>query len=65
MSDWVPNMINWFIGAILLYIWNIIGMFLGLVGMWQIPLDAMISTVTSYKLPEMYKTYEDNMTVAM
>ncbi len=60
-----PNLINWFIGYILLYIWMISGYLVGIFGMWQIGLDGALGTIESFAMNGVGSTYKDSMTVAM
>ena len=47
-SNTIPNLINWFIGNIMINIWMTLGMLFGLIGDWQTPLDAIQSIPADY-----------------
>ena len=47
-GNWIPNLINWIIGYIVFYIWNIFASLFGFFGLWQVPLDAEIGIYESF-----------------
>ena len=59
---WFGNLINWFIGYILMYIWLLIGTFLGIFGSWQVGLDGVMGAVTSFKPEGLSDVYTKDMT---
>ena len=40
-GNWIGNLVNWFIGYIMIYIWTVLGQLFGLIGNWQFGLDAI------------------------
>ena len=40
-GNWIGNLVNWFIGYIMIYIWIVLGQLFGLIGNWQFGLDAV------------------------
>ena len=41
-GNWIPNLINWLIGAIMIQIWQALAvMFFNWIMMWQTPLDGI------------------------
>ena len=63
MSAWVGNLINWFVGIFLMYIWLILGNLFGLFGMWQIPHDNLLGIVNSLKMSEISKSQLSSMSI--
>ena len=59
---WFGNIINWYIGYILMAIWSYLGMFLGLFGSWQTGLDGVIGTVDSFKMEGISDVYTKDLT---
>ena len=59
---WVGNLINWYIGYILMGIWSSIGAFLGIFGSWQVGLDGVMSTFTSFKPEGVSDIYTKDLT---
>ena len=52
-DNWVGNLLNWFIGYVIAYIWIVIGSFLSLFGMWQLPADGIIGAFTQFAPTEL------------
>ena len=47
-GNWIPNLINWFIGYIMIGIWMPCGQLFGLIGDWQTGLDAIQAIPADY-----------------
>ena len=58
----VGNLISWFIGVIIMYLWTAIGMILGLIGGWQTGLDGVHSTMESFAFDDMSSKYTRGLT---
>ena len=59
---WVPNLINWFIGTIQMVIWVYIGAFLGIFGMWQMSLDAILAIPEAWGPGKIDSAYLNDLT---
>ena len=62
-GDWVGNLINWFIGYIIMGIWASIGYLLSIIGMWQMSADAIIGVVTDFKPADVGTSYTGSLTL--
>ena len=62
-GNWIPNLINWVIGSIIFYIWNIFIPLFGLFGMWQVVLDAEIGIYESFAPTDVSDIDMSNMPV--
>ena len=60
----VGNLINWFIGNILNYIYLVFGYLLGIIGMWQFGVDGVTGTYDSFKMADVGDGYMNEMTIA-
>ncbi len=63
MANFVGNLINWLIGYIMLYIWNIIGFLLGIIGQWQVGYDGMSAAVRDFKMSGVGGTFDGGMAI--
>ena len=61
-GNWLGNLINWIIGYIIIYIWQIFVPLLGLFGLWQMPLDAVIGVYTDFAPSDVTDIYTSDMT---
>ena len=62
-GKWIPNIINWFIGYLMMGIWAAIGYVLSIFGMWQVSADAILDVVTQMKPEDVGTTYEGDLTM--
>ena len=62
---WVGNLINMFIGTIMMYIWIFIGYFLSILGMWQVSADAITDVMTNMKPSDVGTTFTGSLTMGM
>ena len=60
-GNWIGNLINWIIGYIIMYIWQIFIPLLGLFGLWQMPLDAMLGVYESFAPSDVSDIYTSDM----
>ena len=60
-GNWLGNLINWIIGYIIIYIWQIFVPLLGLFGLWQMPLDAVIGVYTDFAPSDVTDIYTSDM----
>ena len=62
-GNWIPNLINWLIGYIILYIWYIILPFANLFMMWQLPLDGITAVYESFAPSDVSDGYTSSMAI--
>ena len=62
-GNWVPNLINWIIGFIIFYVWQLVGFIFAFFGMWQTPLDGMMDVYESYAPAQLGTGYASNMPI--
>ena len=60
-GNWFGNLFNWWVGSIIMGFWQWIGQILGIFGLWQTPLDAVIEFLPDWQPPEMGNTYQNSM----
>lgn len=63
MANFVGNLINWLIGYVMLYIWQIIGMLLGIIMQWQVGYDGMAAAVRDFKMSGVGSGFESGMAI--
>ena len=59
----VGNLINWWIGNILNYIYGVFGYLLGIIGMWQFGVDGVTGTYDAFKMADVGDGYMNEMTI--
>ena len=59
--DWFMNMINWWIGGMIMYFWNWIGQILSLFTMWDFGHTGVMDTIEQWRMPGISDTYKGNM----
>ena len=62
-GNWVGNLINWFIGYILLGLWYMVGALFSIVGMWQMGADGALGVIADWKPSDVGTTYEGSLTI--
>ena len=62
-GQWVPNLFNWLIGFVIFYIWELLGFIFAFFGMWQVPLDGMMSVYESFAPSDVSDGYTGNMAI--
>jgi hypothetical protein len=62
-GNWIPNLFNWFIGYIFMFIWMYVGMFFGIFGLWQIGLDGTMDVYKNFAPSDVSSAYEGAMSV--
>lgn len=62
-GNWFGNLINWLIGYIIFYVWNIFAPLFGLFGLWQVPLDGLSSVYESFAPSDVGSSWSSDMTV--
>ena len=59
--DWFMNMINWWIGGMIITIWMYIGQVCSLFTLWDIGHGGVMDTVEQWKMPGVSDTYKGDM----
>ena len=62
-GNWIPNLINWLIGYIIMYIWGILLFFLDLFMMYQVPLDGFVGVYESLAPSDVSDGYMSSMAI--
>ena len=62
-GNWIPNLINWLIGYIIMYIWGILLFFLDLFMMYQVPLDGFVGVYESFAPSDVSDGYMSSMAI--
>ena len=61
-GNWMPNLINWFIGYIMIGIYATIGQLFGLIGNWQFGADAILAIPADYAPAGVGEAYLGDLT---
>ena len=61
-GNWIPNLINWFIGYIMIGIWMTLGQLFGLIGNWQFGLDAVLAIPAAWGPAGISDVYTNDLT---
>ena len=59
--DQFGNLINWFVGYILMYFWNWLGNILAIFTMWDFGHGNIMATVDEWKMGGISDTYKSNL----
>ena len=63
-GNWIPNLINWLIGYVIMYVWSFLAMlFLNWIGMWQMTLDGVLQVYESSAPTDVSGTWSSTMSV--
>ena len=63
-GKWMENLINWLIGYVFFYVWQILGQIFGLFGLWETPHVAMMEIYENFPMPDVTMSLvTDNMAV--
>ena len=62
-GKWIPNLINWLIGSIVMYIWSFLLFFLNLFMMYQVPMDGFIGVYESFAPEGVSDSYTSMMDI--
>ena len=63
-GNWIPNLINWLIGAIMIQIWQALAVMLfNWVMMWQTPLDGIQAVYEGFAPSDVGSGYSSSMSV--
>ena len=60
----VGNLINWYIGYVIMAIWMEVGYFFGIFGMWQLGADGVASVYEGFAMDAVGDVYTNDMTIA-
>ena len=60
----IGNLINWYIGYIIMAIFAYVGNILGIIGMWQFGVDGVTGIYDSFKMADVGDAYTREMTIA-
>lgn len=62
-GKWASNLINWLIGFVIFYIWNLLGFIFAFFMMWQVPLDGMMDVYKSFAPEGLSFDYTKDMAI--
>ena len=63
-GNWIPNLVNWLLGEVIIYIWSILAIyFFNWFMMWQVSLEGMIKVYEGFRPKDLTTLYEATMAV--
>ena len=63
-GKWIPNMINWLIGAVIMQIWQILATyFFNWIMLWQTPLDGILAVYEGFAPEGVTQSYDSSMPI--